>query len=217
MRSCAKGHPEVFATAPSPLPRPPAPRSYARRGMESGAREPTKGSRRCCGVAVGTNVETSWSGRASDGCAIVAEISQELFRGIGAGRRNLNRSRRARLASHHVGGAASVISPAHWAACSENEPRSAKLLDAAPVRPGRLRHFQGGIFPVGRSAGASRRASGAALPCRQTRLTLRSAALDLPSERTTDHGGPMGPRFALAVPPRLFLWRAGPHEREAGR
>ena len=109
------------------------------------------------------------------------------------------------------------MSPAHWAARTGHKPRSAKLLDAAPFRARRLRHFPGGIFPVGRIAGASRRASGATLPCRQTRLSLRSAALDLPSDRTTDHGGPLGPRFALAAPPRLCLWHTGPRERETDR
>ena len=168
---------------------PPAPRSYARRGMGSDAHETTKRSRPCCGVAVGTNMETPRAGEEAARCAIVAELSQELRRGSGAGRRNLNRSRRARLASRHVGGAASVISPAHWAARTGNRPMGAKLLDAAPFRARRLRQFLGGIFPVGRSAEASRRASGATLPRRQARLSLRSAALDLPSDRTTDRGG----------------------------
>ena len=48
--------------APAPPPRA-ALRSYARRRMGSGVHEPTKRSRRCCGVAVGTNKETPRSGR----------------------------------------------------------------------------------------------------------------------------------------------------------
>ena len=131
--------------------------------------------------------------------------------------RAYNRSWRATAAALRVVGAASVLSLAHWAAWPGDQPRGAKLLDAASPRARRLCLFLGGIFPVGRSAGASRRPSGATLPCRQTRLTPRSAALDLPSERATDHGGPMTSRIALAAPPRLFLWRTGPRERDTGR
>ena len=103
-----------------------------------------------------------------------------MSRGSGAGRRNLNRSWRARLASRHVGGAASGISPACWAARTGNEPRGAKLLDAASPRARRRCQFPGGIFPLGRSAGASRRASGATSLFQQSRLSVRSAALDRP-------------------------------------
>ena len=53
------------------------------------------------------------------------------------------------------------------------------------------------------------------MPCRQGRLSCRSAALDLPGDRTTDHGGPMGPRPTLAAPPRLFPRRTGPPVRGA--
>ena len=77
---------------------------------------------------------------------------------------------------------------------------SATLLVAAPFRARRLRQFPGGIFPVGRGAGASRRASGATWPFQQRRLSLRSAALDLPSGHITDHGAPMGPRAAVCFP-----------------
>ena len=135
----------------------------------------------------------------------------------GAGRQNISRSRRARLASRHVGGAASIISPACWTARTGDDPRSAKLLDASPFRARRPCHVPGGIFPLGRGAGASRQASGATPPCRQTRLSLRTATLDRPNARTTDPGGPMGPRVALAEPPRSCLWRTGPRVRETTR
>ena len=57
---------------------------------------------------------------------------------------------------------------------------SAKLLVAAPFRARRLRHFRGNIFPLGRSTGALWRAGGATLLFQQSRLSLRSAALDQP-------------------------------------
>ena len=122
--------------------------------------------------------------------------------------RAYNRSWRATGAALRVVGAASVLSLAHWAAWPENEPREATLLLAAPFRARRLRHLPGCIFPVGRSAQASRRASGAASPCQQRRLSLRSAALDLPSGHITDHGGPRGPRAMLTASPRFVRRRS---------
>ena len=122
--------------------------------------------------------------------------------------RTYNRSWRAGGAALRVGGAASVISLAHWAARTGNSPMSATLLAAAPFRARRLRHLPGSIFPVGRSAQASRRASGAASPCQQRRLSLRSAALELSSEHITDHGGPMGPRAMLTASPRFVRRRS---------
>ena len=142
-----------------------------------------------------------------------------MSRGGGAGGRNRNRSRRARLASRHFDGAASVISPAYWAARTGDDPRSAKLLDASPFRARRLCHVPGGIFPLGRGAGASRRASGATQPCRKTRLSLRSAALDPPGDRTTDRGvQPIMPRRRLRPFARTYnrSWRATGAARRVG-
>ena len=122
--------------------------------------------------------------------------------------RTYNRSWRATGAALRVGGAASVMSLANWAAWPGHTPMCASLLVAAPFRLRRLRHLPGGIPPVGRSAGASRRASEATLPCQQRRLSLRSAALDLPSGRSADHCGPVGPRAMLAAWPRFVFRRS---------
>ena len=122
--------------------------------------------------------------------------------------RPYNRSWWANGAATRVGGAATVISPAHWAACTGNKPMSAKLLAAAPFRARRLRRLPAGICPLRQIAGASRRASGSTLPRRQWRLSLGSAVLDLPSGHITDHGGPMGPRATLAVSPRFGFRRS---------
>ena len=113
-----------------------------------------------------------------------------------------------RRAALRVGGTGSVLSLAHWAARTGSRPMSARLLVAAPFRLRRLRHLPASIFPVGRSAQASRRASGARLPSQQRRLSRRSAALDLPSGHIADHGGPRGPRATLAASPRFVRRRS---------
>ena len=120
-----------------------------------------------------------------------------------------------RRAALRVGGTGSVLSLAHWAARSGHTPSSATLLVAASFRARRLRYLPGGIPPVGRGAGASRRASGARLPFQQRRLFLRSAALDLPSGHIAENGGPRGPCAASAVSPR-FVFRRSLASQTAG-
>ena len=122
--------------------------------------------------------------------------------------RTYNRSWRATGAALRLGGAGSVFSPANWASCAGNSPRSASLLVAAPFRARRLRHLPGSISPVGRSAGASLRASRALLPFQQSRLSLRFAARDLTSGHIADRGGPVGPRAMLAASPRFVRRRS---------
>ena len=75
--------------------------------------------------------------------------------------RPYNRSWRANGAATHVGGAAAVTSPAHWAACTGGAPTGAKRLAAAPRRARRLRRLPAGLSL---SAWADRRSIPASEP-----------------------------------------------------
>ena len=100
--------------------------------------------------------------------------------------RPYNRSWRANGAATHVGGAATVISPAHWAACTGGAPTGARRLAAAPRRARRLRRLPAGLSlsPLGQIAEASRRANQRIDVAASTVAGVARRCPTRPSERT---------------------------------